>query len=203
MRWPRTSSTCTRSGWTCTGGTLRTSSRSRRRGSRTSSESTRPSSSTVSTSRYWEKPVELGHSSPSLVPFSLAAAVGVAVSRVAGAEGDLGLSDAFVSRRFSLTAFATTPTGRPRSRASSSCWRSCECLSCSSLEVGKGHCSWEEMEVPREPGRYSSGLDFLGPEALVKMRCHRAKASTWASGVGAGLQCRAPWLYVSSSSGQH
>lgn len=89
-------------------------------------------------------------------------AVGLAVSRVAGAEGDLGLSDAFLSCRFSLTAFATTPTGRPRSRASSSCWRSCECLSCSSLEVGKGQCSWEEMEVSRVPGKYSCGLGFLG-----------------------------------------
>lgn len=81
---------------------------------------------------------------------------------MAGAEGDLGLSDAFLSRRFSLTAFATMPIGHPKSRASSSCWRSCECLSCSSLEVGKGQCSWEEMEVPRVPGRHNCGLGFLG-----------------------------------------
>lgn len=77
-------------------------------------------------------------------------------------EGHLGLSDAFPSRRFSLTAFATTPTGRPKCRASSSCWRSCECLSCCSLELGKGQCSWEEMEVLRVPGRYSCSLGFLG-----------------------------------------
>lgn len=50
-------------------------------------------------------------------------------SGVARAEGDLGLSDAFLSCRFSSTAFATTPTGHPKCRASSSCWRSCECLS--------------------------------------------------------------------------
>lgn len=40
-------------------------------------------------------------------------------------------------------------------------------------------------------------VPISGPEALVRMRCHRAKDSTWASGVGSNPRCRAPWLYVS------
>lgn len=120
-------------------------------------------------------------------------------SGVPGAERDLGLSEAFLSFRFSSTAFATTPTGRPKCRASSSSWRSCECLSCSSLAVGKGQCSWEDTEVPRVPGcGLGFGCPVSGPEALSSMRCPSAEDSTWASGVGVDPQCKASWLCVSS-----
>lgn len=66
-----------------------------------------------------------------------------------------------------------------------------------------GQCTWEETEAPRVTADavviWAFWVPVSGPEALVRMRCHRAKDSTWASGAGADPQCRAPWLYVSSS----
>lgn len=171
----------------------------------------------MSISRYWEKPGGLGRSSQPC-PFLLAPSkhprlpifiavicgCGSVVAEGSAALGWLWLNGVLFTCRFSSTAFATTQTGHPKCRASSSCWRSCECPSCCSAGVGRGQCRWEENSVRGRTWRTLclggwGGLGFgccvSGLEALARMRLCRAEVCTWVSGVGSVQGAVVtPWL---------